>query len=157
PGRGPGSGATSGSSRKSSRVSCSASSSASSLPSSGSSSRSEARLRARVASSSSSSASSSGESRFQRSGSTASGVRRVLQRGQQEQPRLLPVAADAALGALEQGRDLEFGQAGEVAQLDHLRQARVDRGQAGQGDVEPQGFLVQAQAALQVLGQLGDP
>src|SRR5690606_36921729 len=42
----------------------------------------------------------------------------VLQRRQQEQPRLLPVATDAALGALEQCRDLQLRQPREVAQLD---------------------------------------
>src|SRR5690606_1093053 len=80
----------------------------------------------------------------------------VLQRSQQEQPRFLPVAADAAFGTLEQRRDLQLRQPGEVAQLDDLRQARVDGGQPGQGRIQAQRFLVQAQAALDLLGQLGD-
>ena len=40
--------------------------------------------------------------------------------------RLLPVAPHGAFGDVEHLRDLGFGQAGEVAHLDHLRQAQVD-------------------------------
>src|SRR3546814_431437 len=140
-GRAPGSGAISGCDRKSSPSSSSASSPARSSASCGSSSRSEARLRSRVGGSSSSSASSSGDSRCQRSASTrrqpalslSPAVFIALQRRQQEQLGLLPVAADAALGAVEQGGDLHLRQAGEVAQLDHARQALVHRRQLGQG------------------------
>src|SRR3546814_2416490 len=56
-----------------------------------------------------------------------------------------------------QGGDLHLRQAGEVAQLDHARQALVHRRQLGQGGIQAQHVLVQAQAALDVLGQVGDP
>src|SRR5690606_39895896 len=64
---------------------------------------------------------------------------------------------DAALGTLEQLGDLDFRQPAEVAQLDHLGQAQVDRGQAGQRDVQGEHVVIQAQATLHVLGQVGDP
>ena len=113
---------------------------------------------ARAASSSSNSASSSGDSRCQRSASIGSAERRQ------------PSFSDASRNSrafcqsrrmlrserLQQRGDLQFRQAGEVAQLHHLRQALVDGGQPGQRGVQAEGFLVQAQAAFDVLGQFGD-
>ena len=79
----------------------------------------------------------------------------ALQRGEQVEAGLLPVAAHATFGSLEQGRDLGFGQAGEVPKFDDLGQALVDIRQTIQRDVEAEHFLVQAQAAPDVLGQIG--
>ena len=47
------------------------------------------------------------------------------ERGEEQQPRLLPVASHGAFGQVERLRDLGFGEAAEVAHLDHLAQARV--------------------------------
>src|SRR5690606_7285197 len=80
----------------------------------------------------------------------------ALQRGQQVHPRLLPVAADAAVGAAQQGGDLGLGQAAEIAQLDHARELVVDIRQPVQGGVQRQHVFVQAQAAFEVVRQIGD-
>src|SRR5687768_10370156 len=138
----------SGSARKLGLESSSAISACSCAARPGSSRAMRARRSARASPVSSRSSSSSGDSEDQRSGSTSVPPgRSALQRGEQEQSRLLPVAAHAALGALEQARDLGFGQTGEITHLDHLRELLVDGGEAIERDVETEHVLVQAQAA----------
>src|SRR6185437_12585380 len=70
------------------------------------------------------------ESRYR--GETRSG-----QRGEQEQPRLLPVAPNRALGNAEGSGDFRFSEAGEIAHLDHAHEALVDALQIRQRIVEP--------------------
>src|SRR6478752_10190292 len=94
---------------------------------------------------SSSRSSSRGDSAFQRSPSMIRGS--VLQRGEQVQARLLPVAAYAAFGALEQGGDLGFGKSGEIAQFHDLRELGVDVRESGKGNVQAEQLVVDAHAA----------
>src|SRR5690606_34351980 len=143
--------------RKSGRSSSSASRRSSSSAIAGSSARISARRRGRNSGSSSSSSSSRGDRVAQRSESMPGLPGSALQGCQQEHARLLPVPSHAAFGALEQAGDLAFGQAGEIAHLDHLGQARVQGVQLVQGHVQAQHVLVQAHAAAGVLGQVGDP
>jgi hypothetical protein len=59
-------------------------------------------------------------------------------------------------GALEQRGDLQFGQAGEVTRVPRLAPGAHRRGQARERGIQAEGFLVQAQAAFDFLGQFGD-
>ena len=69
----------------------------------------------------------------------------------QQQPRLLPVTPDRAIGDSERGGDLGFGHPGEITHFDHLHQSRILVLQRLDGIVDLDDFVF---PGAQVFGEL---
>mmetsp|Transcript_44091 Transcript_44091/g.77914 ORF Transcript_44091/g.77914 Transcript_44091/m.77914 type:complete len:265 (-) Transcript_44091:28-822(-) len=113
-------------------------------------SASAARRRPRSGSSRSSSSSSRGLSRAHCCASMAvmKAPASVAQAGRQEEAGLLPVALHGALGDAQGLGDLALGQAGKVAHLHDLGQARFEPGQLIQGLVHLQHVVIRLRRLL---------
>jgi monoamine oxidase len=78
----------------------------------------------------------------------------LLQRFPQEQSRLVPIAADGAVGDAEGLRDLGVGHAGEVTQLYHLRKPDVETGDVVERLVHAENLVLGTHRSRdEVLGQ----